>query len=60
METPIYFISAAKDKGVYTVYIEEQTNRDEKELAAALAKFSERIIKINPFQFFNFYDFFAE
>ena len=29
METPIYFISAAKDKGVYTVYIEEQTNRDE-------------------------------
>ena len=60
MEVPIYFISAAKYKDKYTVYIEEQKSRSENELAVSFAKFSERIAKIHPFQFFHFFDFFVE
>ncbi len=58
MEVPTYFISAIKIGNKYHVILEKQQNLSEKELVKSYVKFMERTIKINPFQFFHFYDFF--
>ena len=58
MEVPTYFVSALKQNGKYCVYLEKQKNIKEKELTVSYTNFLERVIKINPFQFFHFYDFF--
>jgi predicted LPLAT superfamily acyltransferase len=58
MEVPTYFISAIKIGKKYHVILEKQQNLSEKELVKSYVKFMERAIKINPFQFFHFYDFF--
>ena len=58
MEVPTYFISAVKVEGKYRICLERQENLSEKVLVENFAKFMERVIKINPFQFFQFYDFF--
>ena len=58
MKVPTYFISAVKQGNEYKVILEKQNNLEEKELAMSYVKFMERAIKLNPFQFFHFYDFF--
>lgn len=58
MNVPTYFISAIKNDDKYQIILKKQNNLAEKELAGAYAKFMEQAIKINPFQFFHFYDFF--
>lgn len=58
MEVPTYFISAIKVNGKYRIILEKQHNLENTMLANNCAKFMERVIKINPFQFFHFYDFF--
>lgn len=58
MDVPTYFISAVKCDNQYKIYLEKQTSLSEPELTNAYVKFMERIILINPFQFFHFYDFF--
>ena len=58
MNVPTYFISSVKDEKMYKIIIEKQNNLEEKELVNSYIKFIEHTIKINPFQFFHFYDFF--
>lgn len=58
MDVPTYFISALKIKNKYMIIMESQKDLSEKVLSKNFAKFMERVIKINPFQFFQFYDFF--
>ena len=58
MEVPVYFISAVKIGNKYQIYAEKQDILSEKELVNAYTKYLEKIILVNPFQFYNFYDFF--
>ena len=58
MDAPTYFISVIKKEGKYRIYMERQNDLSEQNITRNFIKFMERIIKINPFQFFNFYDFF--
>jgi len=58
MEVPTYFISAVKCGKQYKISLEKQTSLSEKELINSYTKYLERVILINPFQFFHFYDFF--
>lgn len=58
IDSPIYFISNLKIDNTYKVYLEKQTKIDEKILVQNYVNFLEQLIKINPFQFFHFYDFF--
>lgn len=58
MDVPTYFISAVKCGGKYQIYLEKQTTLSENTLVKAYIKYLERVILINPFQFFHFYDFF--
>ena len=60
MEVPTYFISAVKVKNKYKIIIERQSDLSEKALISSFTKYMERVIKINPFQFFHFYDFFIQ
>lgn len=59
MEVPTYFITALKCGGKYKVYLEKQYNLSENELIASYTKYLEKMILVNPFQFFHFFDFFA-
>ncbi len=58
MEVPVYFISAIKIGNQYKIYSEKQNFISEKELINAYTKFLEQMILVDPFQFYNFYDFF--
>ena len=58
MNVPTYFISAIKVKNKYRIVLKKQNELDEKNSIPAYTEFLEKSIKINPFQFFNFYDFF--
>lgn len=58
IDSPIYFISNLKLGNIYKVYLEKQTEIKEKILVQNYVNFLERLIKINPLQFFHFYDFF--
>ncbi|MCR5261966.1 MAG: hypothetical protein K6C94_09040 [Candidatus Gastranaerophilales bacterium] len=60
MEVPVYFISAIKKDGIYKIYAEKQNDLSEKALTTAFCKFLEKCILLAPFQFYHFYDFFAE
>ncbi len=59
MQVPTYLISAVKINGEYRIYLEKQSVLKEKELMQANIHFMEKMIKIAPFQFFHFYDFFS-
>lgn len=58
MDVTTYFISAIKTDTGYKILLEKQIDLTEKELTKSYAKFLERVIKMNPLQFFHFYDFF--
>ena len=58
MEVPVYFVSILKEGNGYKIYLEKQNEISEQALYTSFVKFMERIVKIDPFQFFNFYDFF--
>lgn len=58
MDVPTYFISAVKIGNQYKIIFEKQNTLSEKDLINSYTKFLEKVIKINPFQFFHFYDFF--
>ena len=58
MKVPTYFISVIYNNNHYEVYFELQENLEEEKLYSSYVKFLEESIKINPFQFFHFYDFF--
>lgn len=58
MEVPVYFISALKIDDKYTVYVEKQKNRTEKEIIENYTRFLEKMVLKAPLQFFHFYDFF--
>ncbi len=58
MDVPTYFISAVKLGKYYKIYLEQQNDLSQKALSDAFAQYMEKVVKINPFQFFNFYDFF--
>ena len=58
MEVPVYFISAIKNNKEYTIYLEKQTDTTENDLTKNFTKFLERMILINPLQFFHFYKFY--
>ncbi len=58
MDVPTYFISAINCKGKYKIILERQNDLSQKVLTESFVKFMEKAIKINPYQFFNFYDFF--
>lgn len=58
MDVPVYFISAIKTGKNYKILLEKQFNLTEKNLTNSYVKFLEHSISVNPFQFFNFYDFF--
>lgn len=58
MGVPIYFVAVIKIGKNYKIYLEKQNNLSERELISAYTKYLEKIILINPFQFFHFYDFF--
>ena len=58
MDVPTYFISAVKVDNRYRIVLEKQNNLEEQTLINNYVKFMERAVKINPFQFFHFYDFF--
>ena len=58
MEVPVYFISSIKIDKKYTIYLEKQNTITEGELTKNFTKFLEKMILINPLQFFHFYKFF--
>jgi len=58
MDVPTYFISAVKIGKQYKIYSEKQNITSEKELVNSYTKFLQKVILSNPFQFYNFYDFF--
>ena len=60
MNVPTYFITALKFKKQYKIFLEKQNNLDQKETAKAFAKYIEKMVKIKPYQFYHFYDFFED
>ena len=58
LNVPIYFVSAIKTDKIYKVYVEPHTYIDEKTIVNDYIKFMERMIRLAPFQFYHFYDFF--
>lgn len=58
MDVPTYFISVIRVSDKYEVVLEKQNNIEEESLVNSYSKFMEQTIKINPYQFFHFYDFF--
>lgn len=58
MNRATYFVSAIKQDKKYSVYLEKQESISEKSLTSSYTKFMEKMIKIAPFQFYHFYDFF--
>ena len=58
MNVPTYFISALKIDNKYNIYLKKQYSLDETECTTSYLKFLEELIKIAPYQFFHFYDFF--
>ena len=59
MRVPIYFISVLKIKNKYKIYLEKQETYNFDELVNSYSKFLEKMISIQPLQFYNFYDFFG-
>ena len=59
MRVPIYFISVLKIKNKYKIYLEKQKTYNFDELVNSYSKFLEKMISIQPLQFYNFYDFFG-
>lgn len=55
-----YFISCLKEKNAFKIYLEEQTEKNEKELMKKFAVFMEKLTKIAPYQFYHFYDIFVD
>lgn len=56
LETPVYFISAIKQKNnKYVIYIKKN---EEKDIAENYVNFMEKMTINNPLQFYHFYDFF--
>ncbi len=51
-----YFISCLWNKGMYDVYLEEQTNLEISALQDNFANFLEKMVQKAPFQFYHFYD----
>ncbi len=66
METPIYFISAVKIKGdKYKVYLQKFLPEEKKsvtldKMKKEFVEFTEKIVKLFPFQFYHFYDMFKD
>lgn len=60
MNVPTYFISAVNIDGKYKIIFEKQDDLTEKSITLSYTKFMERIILLNPYQFFHFYDFFMK
>jgi len=58
MDTITYFISVVNVKGEYRVILDKVEDLSQKAIVEKYTKYMERVIKINPFQFFHFYDFF--
>ena len=58
MNTITYFISVVKVKDEYKVILDKVEDLSKKAIIEKYTKYMERVIKINPFQFFHFYDFF--
>jgi len=59
MNVPTYFISAVKQDNKYKVYIKKAEDLTEENLVKSFVDFEEEMALINPYQFFNFYDFFV-
>lgn len=56
LETPVYFISAIKTKGnKYKILLKKNNSSD---IPDNYIKYTEEVIKNNPFRFYHFYDFF--
>lgn len=60
MDVPTYFISVLKVGKYYKIYSQKENIYSEKELVKLYAQYLKKIILIDPFQFYNFYDFFRE
>lgn len=58
LEAPTYFITAVKENKNYKIYLEKQTDLTQKELINSYSKYLEKMIKLPPYQFYHFYDFF--
>lgn len=58
MESPTYFISAVKIDGEYKIYLKKQEILEENKCTSDYVEFLEKLIKLSPYQFFHFYDFF--
>jgi len=58
MNTKIYFISLIKFDEKYTIFLDKANNLSEENLVKSFIEFEEKMILKNPYQFFNFYDFF--
>lgn len=58
VKTPVYFVSAIKVDKKYKIFLEKQKDLNFDKLTTNFAKYLEKMAKINPYQFFNFYDVF--
>ena len=58
MNVSTYFISVIKVDNKYRIMLKKQKDLSEKELIDSYTEFLKQSIKLNPFQFFHFYDFF--
>ena len=53
-----YDLKRRTEDGIITLYFYSLSSLKEEDIVPLFAKFLERAIKLNPFQFFHFYDFF--
>ena len=58
MDVPTYFITALKFGKKYKIFLEKQSDLSEKNLANNFGNYLERLIIMEPYQFYHFYDFF--
>ena len=58
MDVQTYFVSAVKTGSKYKIYYEKQNNLNNNDLVKQYTQFLEKMVRITPFQFFHFYDFF--
>ena len=59
LESTVYFISCVENKNKYEIYLQKAT--DSKNITKTqeeFASFTNKMIEIAPYQFYNFYDFF--
>ena len=58
MNAPTFLISAVKIEDKYKIYLQKENDLSENNLIKDNVQFMKKLIKINPYQFFHFYDFF--